>query len=277
MTGYARDRLKFRNYIIDCELKSYNHRYIQTRITLHPEIECYDYLIENFIKENVKRGYVIANIQILRSDQTPVIFIPSKFGRIYSEIARYTGKFGRNLFFTYSDYMDLYRKHSNRAVIPFSSLKTLLGRCVAELYKMRSSEGKKTLNVIQKKVKRLEALNGKISKMLPWVLSEYRKKITDTLGLDAETAAKSQLDINQLTEKALATEEVDRIRFHIEKLSSLIRQPGLIGKKLGFLAQELLRETNTLASKVSSPQIQYHCVEMKDIIDDLREQSENIE
>ncbi len=146
------------------------------------------------------------------------------------------------------------------------------------LLKTRSNEGNLLANLIKERVDRMGDLIKKIRNRLPEVLSQYRERILAKLKPVA-----LELDTNRLEQEMVyaatkldVDEEIDRFSTHIVAIQNCIREGGLVGRKLDFLMQELNREVNTIAAKSIDSEISEAAVELKVLIEQVREQVQNL-
>ena len=149
----------------------------------------------------------------------------------------------------------------------------------ASLVATREREGARLAGLIQERCDRLATCAARIRQRMPQVMAEVRERIHDRLQ-----EVRAELDPNRL-EQELALlaqrldvdEETDRLAAHIEEVRSVLNNNGPIGRRLDFLMQELNREANTLASKSSDLEVTRMALEMKVLIEQMREQVQNIE
>jgi len=162
-------------------------------------------------------------------------------------------------------------------------------RCVAGLAEARAREGEKLVAVLMDRVKRLRELAAQAEPLVPAVVQRLQQRFLERWqeALVATGAAQS-ISREALQERALneaaaysiridVAEELARLRAHTEEIARLLKAGGEVGKRLDFLIQELLREANTLGSKSSTLELTNISVEMKVLIEQLREQVQNLE
>jgi len=155
----------------------------------------------------------------------------------------------------------------------------LLDESLDSLVATREREGARLATLIRERCERLAVCSSGVRERMPRVLAEVRKRILDRLE-----EVRSELDPNRL-EQELALlaqrldvdEEVDRMEAHIDEVRSVLEGRGPVGRRLDFLMQELNREANTLGSKSSDVEVTRLVVEMKVLIEQMREQVQNIE
>jgi uncharacterized protein (TIGR00255 family) len=162
-------------------------------------------------------------------------------------------------------------------------------RCVAGLAEARAREGEKLVAVLMERVTRLRELAAQAEPLVPAVVQRLQQRFLERWqeALVATGAAQS-IPREALQERALneaaaysiridVAEELARLRAHTEEIARLLKAGGEVGKRLDFLIQELLREANTLGSKSSTLELTNISVEMKVLIEQLREQVQNLE
>jgi uncharacterized protein (TIGR00255 family) len=162
-------------------------------------------------------------------------------------------------------------------------------RCIAGLAEARAREGEKLVAVLMERVTRLRELAAQAEPLVPAVVQRLQQRFLERWqeALVATGAAQS-ISREALQERALneaaaysiridVAEELARLRAHTEEIARLLKAGGEVGKRLDFLIQELLREANTLGSKSSTLELTSISVEMKVLIEQLREQVQNLE
>lgn len=162
-------------------------------------------------------------------------------------------------------------------------------RCVAGLAEARAREGEKLVAVLMDRVKRLRELAAQAEPLVPAVVQRLQQRFLErwqealVASGAAQTISREALQERALNEAAAysiridVAEELARLRAHTEEIARLLKAGGEVGKRLDFLIQELLREANTLGSKSSTLELTNISVEMKVLIEQLREQVQNLE
>lgn len=162
-------------------------------------------------------------------------------------------------------------------------------RCIAGLAEARAREGEKLVAILMERVVRLRELAAQAEPLVPAVVKRQQQRFLERWqeALEATGAAQT-ISREALQERALneaaaysiridVAEELARLRSHLDEIARLLKVGGEVGKRLDFLIQELLREANTLGSKASALELTNISVEMKVLIEQLREQVQNIE
>jgi len=163
------------------------------------------------------------------------------------------------------------------------SIKAALEEALRTLTKMREREGAHLKADMDARVRRIEKLVKEAGQAVPQVVETYARKLRDRIdtllkehGLTAEPAALAR-EVALFADRADISEELSRLRAHLEALRETLRGGDEAGRKIEFLLQEVQRETNTLGSKASDSRISALVIEMKGEIEKIREQVQNVE
>lgn len=155
----------------------------------------------------------------------------------------------------------------------------LCTRALDELVASRSREGTKLAAGILERVSAMRARVEQVAPLVPQSVAAYQGKITERLreALGAADEDRIRAELALFAAKVDVGEELDRLRAHLSEVERTLKSGGPAGKRLDFLAQELNREANTLASKSASAQLSDAALELKLLIEQIREQVQNIE
>ncbi|MFA7607080.1 MAG: YicC/YloC family endoribonuclease [Rhodocyclaceae bacterium] len=150
---------------------------------------------------------------------------------------------------------------------------------VAELIATRRREGDRLATVIVERVTRMQALVAQVQPRMPQIVAEYQDKLAARLrdavaGLDEERIRQETAVFAQRID---VDEELNRLSAHLDEVLRILKAGGAAGKRLDFLMQELNREANTLASKSAAGDVSTVAMEMKVLIEQMREQVQNVE
>ncbi|WP_417069107.1 YicC/YloC family endoribonuclease [Niveibacterium terrae] len=150
---------------------------------------------------------------------------------------------------------------------------------IDELIATRAREGEKLAAMIRERVAAMRALVSQAEPLLPGAVAEYQEKLTTRLREAVATLDEDRVrqEVSLFAQRADVAEEFSRLRAHLDEVERVLKKGGPAGKRLDFLMQELNREANTLASKAVSGAISAIAVEMKLLIEQMREQVQNIE
>jgi uncharacterized protein (TIGR00255 family) len=155
----------------------------------------------------------------------------------------------------------------------------LCRRALEDLVAARTREGAKLAATIVEKVGAMRERVQTVGPLVPEALAAYQAKITERLteALGSANEERIRTEITLFATKADIVEELDRLRTHLDEVQRVLETGGAVGKRLDFLAQELNREANTLASKAASAAISDCALELKLLVEQIREQVQNLE
>jgi len=165
----------------------------------------------------------------------------------------------------------------------FDSLLAMVGKLVQsaldELIATRAREGAKLADMIRERVGKMRDLVAQAEPILPAAVAEYQEKLTTRLREAVATLDEDRVrtEVSLFAQRADVMEEFSRLRTHLDEVERVLKAGGPAGKRLDFLMQELNREANTLASKSVSNALSSIAIEMKLIIEQMREQVQNLE
>ncbi|AKJ31050.1 hypothetical protein AAW51_4359 [Caldimonas brevitalea] len=162
-------------------------------------------------------------------------------------------------------------------------------QCITGLVEARAREGERLVGILMERITKLRELAAQAAPLVPQVVEKQQQRFLERWQQALDTAGAAQsMSADALRERALSeaasyairidvAEELSRLNAHLEEIARLLKAGGEIGKRLDFLIQELHREANTLGSKASALELTQISVEMKVLIEQMREQVQNIE
>ena len=163
----------------------------------------------------------------------------------------------------------------------WNELKNALDGALENINKSRKSEGERLAKDIHSRLDKISEIIPIVEEASKKLLEEYKTKLENRI---AELGANEIVDESRLgveivlfADKSSICEEITRLKSHIESFKEMLNAEGPIGKKIDFLIQEMNRETNTIGSKANSLGITKHVIEMKNELENIREQIQNIE
>ena len=160
-----------------------------------------------------------------------------------------------------------------------SAVDTLCSQALDDFVAARSREGAKLAAGIVERVRAMLARVDEVTPLVPQALAAYQEKISQRLreAIGSADDERIRVEVALFAARVDIAEEIDRLRAHLGETERVLAVGGLVGKRLDFLAQELNREANTLASKAASPAIADCALELKVLVEQIREQVQNIE
>ena len=269
MTGYGKAVVCDGELELTVELKSVNHRFLDVATKASRIISAHEDVIRSVIGRYVVRGHVdvFVNYRLL-TDSDKKVSVDVGLARGYAEAAKTLREEFPQLHddFTVTSLMKCAVVLSlEQEPLKEEQLRLLLEKGVSEccvmLDQMRCAEGEKLKEDILKKLGVLRELISQAEKSSSVVVENYREKLTRRIE---EALKEVQLDQS-------------RLETHVENAEKIIAQSGAVGKKLDFLVQEFNREANTICSKSSDVQLTQTALDMKNEIEKIREQVQNLE
>lgn len=288
MTGFGRGESGNAERIWIVEIRTVNHRFLDQRILLPPAFAALEERIKKLVAGQQERGRVDINAT-LRGETVgdSQLHCDLDLARQYHAcLQEMKSEFELEGNIQLSDMLTLRNLIAVRELSPdieadWFLLKEALLAALADCVSMREREGGSLKQELLQRLDNFAALVGKIEKMIPEVLTqrqqELKLRITKLLeGMDIDPVRLAQ-EAAIMADKADVTEEIVRLNSHVDQFRGFMESDESVGRRLDFLLQEFLREVNTLSSKISSSAIAHLGVEMKNEIEKLREQVQNIE
>lgn len=287
MTGYSKSETTDSGINVKVEIKSLNGRYLDInsrvpRSLLHKELE-----IRDIIKSRLERGNISLFITLeYDGQQDPVSLNFKTAEQCYNDLnqlkkrlkLRETVKLEHILHFSTS-FME--RDDSETDEKEWKIVQKTLRNALTALNRMRQKEGtqlykdfKKRLNIIHNYIEEIEAMSVN---RIPEERDRLRQRVAQLFESDEIDEQRIQTEIVLLADKLDISEECVRLRSHIKYFHETLSSKDAIGKKINFLLQEMHREINTIGSKINDAQVSQIVVDVKEELERIREQVQNVE
>lgn len=287
MTGFGSSQVQYNNIDIDIDLKTINNKYLDMSIIMPRDYDFLEETIQKNIKEYISRGKVIAKINMKISKESSLEVDIERAKNLYTALNEIKEGLYLKEDITLSDLLQ--DKHilkdteveTDREVLS-EVLEEGLRTALLSLDQSRAAEGENLEKDLLNRINEFEAYLKLIEERKTIVLEENKQKLMNRLDsicdidreyMDNRLAA----EILLYTEKSDITEEIIRLNSHLDLFRKTIKSNGVIGKKLDFICQEFLREANTISSKSNDFIITNEVINIKTLIDQIREQVQNIE
>ncbi|MEQ3280726.1 YicC/YloC family endoribonuclease [Finegoldia magna] len=288
MTGFGSSSLELEDCSIDIEIKSVNNRYLDFNFSMPSFLNFMLEDMKSLIKNKLKRGRVDVYIKIkkyqLSVDSVDINYelaqkIKEKLDSLNQKLDMKSDISVRDLV-KYDDVMTFTYKDLDNEFLHDNILK-VLDEAVNKIYSMRSIEGDNLREDLSTNLSKIEDQISKISSLTENSVKEYRENLFNKISelLDEEKIDKDRmyLEVALMADKADINEELKRFDSHIVQFKSAMDMKDCIGRKLDFIIQEMNREINTISSKSNDESISVCVIEVKSLIEKLREQVQNIE
>ena len=286
MTGYSRTEYRSGGQLISVEIYSENNRFLDLTFNLPEPLEPYTEELKRLVAGNLRRGRVRITIAITGSEKTPEVQLNTafltKYYRALCDLARELQIEEPVTLQNLLTYPEIFITDSADTDVAelLTQVKDLLRQAVAELIAMRRREGEFITRELQSHLQFILEKCSEIEKLSQQSRQEYFTKYQQSL---AELCQNCQLDENRLIQEAgiLAkkldiTEECTRLRSHIQQFTLLLQSEEPVGKQMNFLAQEMNREITTIGAKSESTAISHLVVSLKNELEKIREQIQNV-
>lgn len=289
MTGFGRGAVTEDAFSVTVELKTVNNRFLDIGLRLSSELNQLETEIKRLISGRLSRGRVDVNVQYERTEEInyelnrPMITgYLAAMKQMQDEFAL-TGEPDLNVIAKLPNVM-IAKKDDVSEGFTFG-VAAAVALALDDLEKMRFSEGEMLKAEL---VSRLDAIAGHlptIESEADSISDEYRQRLTKRIA-DMLAKSESQIEVDQgrlaqevayLSDRADISEEIARLKTHIEHFNLIMEEEKEVGKRLDFLTQELNREANTITSKTNNMIVKEKALAIKSEIEKIREQVQNVE
>ncbi|WP_281645775.1 YicC/YloC family endoribonuclease [Parendozoicomonas sp. Alg238-R29] len=283
MTAFARVESSHSWGSLVWEVRTVNHRYLEPHFRLPDSMREIETRLREQLRKGLNRGKVECNLKLMLAEESEKISLNhaliQQLDQALENICNVVDKTKK------ADPLDILRwpgvleqseaditQIQNDAVAAFKGA----------LEQVRESRNREGTELKQFIIQRLESINNEsavVRKHMPELLQAQRDKITQRLADAAVEVDQNRLEqeLVMLAQKADVEEELDRLDTHVNEVTRVLNGKGAVGRRLDFLMQELNREANTLGSKAVGVEVTQSAVNLKVLIEQMREQVQNIE
>ncbi len=287
MTGYASKEVQVNNFKVFIQVKSYNSKHLDITFKLSRTFDRYEYEIRQLILDKIKRGKVevIVRVEENGSYVPESVDVNIELAKKYRDaLKKLSQELGLLMEFDISHFVSLdgiivFEKQSADEL--WNVVKNELIEVVDDFVATRLREGERTvedikssLSVVKKLVSEVEERTGEIEEKIK---EKLKRKVEELVGNKVdETMILNEVGI--MVVRYDVNEEVERLKGHIAEMEKTLNEnDGPSGRRLEFLLQEMLRETNTLGAKTPIYEVNADVVRIKEEIEKMREQARNLE
>jgi len=289
MTGIGRSEKLDTEHHIQVDLKSVNNRYNDIIIKMPWQLKPFEDSIRKIIKSRLKRGRIEVYIKVERAtgSKTNIQLDMELAKAYYNSLIQIGDEFNLatdkalELIARFPDVVKQIEEEEKEEIL-FEKVKNVLLEAVEKLMEMRKIEGEELKNDIVKRSGLIMDMTDKIEEHVPKIVEEHKQKLQVRIkelldGIVPLDENKFANEVAYFADKTNITEEIVRMKSHLNQLDDILNASGGIGRKLDFLIQEMNREANTIGSKVSDIDVTNYVIEMKSEIEKIREQIQNLE
>jgi uncharacterized protein (TIGR00255 family) len=284
MTGYASVARELPEGALNLELRAVNHRFLDVQIRMPEELRFVEPSLRELFSGRVARGKVECRLaytqavagaarlelnealtrQLLALNSQVQALLPDSEGLRVVDVLRWPGVLAAN-------------------ALPLDAMRdvcTALARSALEEFNaFRAREGERLKAFLLDRAKQMEALVGTIAPRMPQVLAAYQERLAARLkeAIGSADDERIRQELTLFMTRNDVDEELSRLGTHLTEVRRVLDHGGTVGKRLDFLMQELNREANTLGSKAADNNLSQTAVELKVLIEQMREQVQNVE
>lgn len=296
MTGYAMVRGEFHGWHIRVSVKSVNHRFLDVKLRIPESLEPFEHRLRQAVRGQIHRGHIDVHVNAEPGESAPVHVnreLLKKYVDAAKDLRKKTGAKGE------LDVVSLLRLPGVitglASVLPETdeeqeefgnALEKYLQDALGKMDEMRKTEGRHLAEELRTRAAHIGALTDEVRELVATLRPAFSRRLEARLrdllnGTSVEPSRLAQ-EAALLAERSDISEELDRLRSHLQQFAKLLDGAGELGKKLDFLLQEMHREANTMLSKTPGVESEALAVtglalEIKAEIEKLREQVQNIE
>ena len=288
MTGFGRATVASDGREITIELKRVNHRYLDLAFRMPRHIGFIEDVLRQLLTEQLSRGHVdiFVNYRNTRTDARTVVIDEALMGAYLSAARKAAAQYELRDDITLSaamrfpDVTDVIEAEEDRDAVAALAREAAL-RAVTAMKRMRAGEGERLCNDLLNRVTTVESIAGKIDVRAPFVVEEYRTKLSERIesmlgGVEVDRT-RLATEVALFADKASINEELVRLASHITEMRKVLGADEAAGRRLDFIVQEMNREFNTIGSKANDAEITSLVIAGKGEIEKIREQVQNIE
>ena len=286
MTGYGAGTAETADYRVVVEMKAVNQRFLEIAPHMPRAFGAWEGDLRELIRTRVARGKLDVYVSFEdRSEKRYAVHVNEGLARAYYAAL---GRVARAVDAPLSDGVRMTAAYEGVITIredaDLSGARTVFldaaARALDALDVMRLAEGAHIVRDFEKRLARLEEQREEVKRHAPQIVADYRAHLTEVLA-EFRTVTPDETRIMQeaalYADRVNVTEELVRLASHFAQFHTILAEEEPVGRRLDFLLQEINRETNTIGSKVNSAAIQQVVVAMKNEVEKLREQVQNLE
>ena len=284
MTGFARREISGSWGALVCELRSVNHRFLESGFRLPDDLRAIEGELRQRLARELKRGKVDCSMthRRVQGAESALEIDPAALERLLTTVREISRTLPGNHTVNALDVLrwpGVLRDESDHSEELLEAARALFGATVEELIAARAREGQRLRELLEQRCNGLDALVAQVRARLPEVHARVRARLDERLAELKANVDQERLEqeLAILLQRLDVDEELDRLTGHIAEIRRVIGGSEPAGRRLDFLMQELNREANTLSSKSQDLDTTRSAVDMKVIIEQMREQVQNAE
>ncbi|WP_075187165.1 YicC/YloC family endoribonuclease [Teredinibacter haidensis] len=284
MTGFARQQAEHSWGQLSCEIRSVNHRYLEPSIRLSDALRAQETALREMLRKGVSRGKVEVSVHLKTeaSNENDLALNQALTNQIAALAKQVSMQIDNPAQINPLEILRWPGVIQAAEINPDELAKAavdLFSTTLSMLIENREREGEELKNFILQRLETIGKHVKVVREQLPELQAAYKEKLrgkVEALKIDVDEDRFNQ-EVVYVCQKSDVAEELDRLDAHIQEVTHTLKQEGPIGRRMDFLMQELNREANTLSSKSMSSETSQIAVDLKVLIEQMREQVQNIE
>lgn len=289
MTGYGEAAAENARWAVRVSLKAVNHRFLDVQLRLPDDLRSLEAGVRDRLGGGLVRGRVEARLDVRPASERParVVVNQAVVRAAHAAVAPLVEQGLLEKGLAAGDLLRLpeaFRVELDESGFTDDDQALILGvvsAALAQLSASREAEGKSLalifLDRLGSLAEQVDRLNGLAGRAREEITAALRKRLAELLDGVAVDEGRLAQEVALLVDRSDVTEELDRLRSHLDHFRSVLAEPAAIGKRLDFLAQEVFRELNTLGAKCRNAEMTRAVLDAKVICEQLREQVQNVE
>lgn len=284
MTAFARSECTDKGIALVWEVRSVNHRYLETALRLPEDFRALEPAVREMLASRLGRGKIDCTLRFSKEDLAGADFEidHQAVDRLVEAMRSVSAKLWDTASVSSLDLMrwpGVVKTPQLRLDDIRDAALSSLSEALDELVENRQREGNELARVLLERIEQMRKLVASIRERVPEIMVANRAKLHARLSelLSQVDEGRMEQELAYLLQKLDVDEEMDRLSTHLEEVQRVIDRGGKVGRRLDFLMQELNREANTTASKSNDAVLTQMAVEMKVLVEQMREQVQNIE
>ncbi|MGL6041168.1 MAG: YicC/YloC family endoribonuclease [Deefgea sp.] len=284
MTGYASAQRELSHGVLSVELRAVNHRFLDLTLRLPEEFRALEGAIREKLSGRLNRGKLECRLNFNARDTANTQLrlnnaLVAELLRLADQVKEHQASAGDLRMADILRWPGVIESDALPTELLQATALEVLDVALDDFLASRGREGGKLAEILLERVTAMDALIAGVKPLIPQIISEYEAKLTqrfvEAIGSSDDDRVRQEMVM--FAQKVDVLEEIDRLQTHIAELRRILQKGGNAGKRLDFLMQELNREANTLGSKSVSVETSKVSMELKVLIEQMREQVQNIE
>lgn len=283
MTAFARKEASYSWGSLSWELRAVNHRFLEPQLKIHEALRDIEPIVRDKLRSTLSRGKVECALRFHADAGTAVIEIDQQrvasVVKALEQIKAHSSDLSPIDPLALLHYPGVQKSAGIDTDAVLAAATELLDATLAQFIEARKREGVELAKLIEQRLDAIDQIVAEVRGLMPQILQAQRENLkqrVEQLGVDLDPERLEQ-EVVMLAQKADVAEELDRLETHVKEVRRALTQRGPVGRRLDFLMQELNREANTLGSKSIVTSTTACSVELKVLIEQMREQIQNIE